>query len=230
MILRSSLLDQINTIQHGFGTKDEPLPEFTQDSWSNRPTWKQVHGTEVARITQPKQSCGLVDALETDTPGIPISVVTADCVPILFAHQSGRSVAAIHAGWKGTLARITEKFSEHLLKRSESPREWMAAIGPCIGPCCYEVSAELIEKFKDEFPEIDPKQWNPQVRRLDLAGLNLEILKKIGLGDVECIRSCTRCSTSPAFYSYRRGDRESRQYSAILIQTQKPSIPSRKLP
>jgi hypothetical protein len=217
MTLQSALLNEVKAIQHGFGTQSEPLPQFALEKWDDRPSWKQVHGTGIARVNQARQECGDVDALVTDSPLIPIAVVTADCVPLLFAHRSGRSIAAVHAGWRGTLARITEKLWSHLTERGENPKEWLAAIGPCIGPCCYEVSQELIETFQSSFPGVPSYLWNPQGRMLDLAALNRETLLQIGIGEVDLVRSCTRCSTSPKFYSYRRGDRESRQYSAIRI-------------
>ena len=229
MILRSPLLDQIKSIQHGFGTRNEPVPDFTHETWADRPTWKQVHGTEIAHVRQPKQTCGLVDGIVTQIPGLPIAIVTADCVPILFAHRSGRRVAAIHAGWRGTLDKITHKLWKMLLEQGEKPSEWVAAIGPCIGPCCYEVSSDLIDNFKSKFGNVDSDRWNPTHRRLDLASLNLENLKQIGLGEVDCIRACTQCSNSPAFYSFRKGDRDSRQFSAILIQSEKPGVSSSEL-
>ncbi len=217
MILRSPLLDQIKTIRHGFGTQSEPIPGVTLKHWADRPIWKQIHGTEISRVHQSGQNCGSVDALVTQIPQLPIAVVTADCVPLLFAHRSGRSIAAVHAGWRGTIARLTEKLWDLLIQEGEHPREWVAAIGPSIGPCCYEVSPELIENFKSKFPEVDPARWNPRERMLDLGSLHREILGKIGLGSIDSISACTRCSEKPTFYSYRRGDRESRQYSAIII-------------
>lgn len=225
MVIKSSILSKVPGISHGFGTRDEPIPSiFLQtgkESWDLAlPKWKQVHGSEIARVEKPGQECGEVDALMTRQKQIPLSVVTADCVPILLAHREGHFVAAVHAGWRGARARILKKLWKKLQEEEgQDPRDWVAAIGPAIGPCCYEVSPELAEDFKKEFSDLPQVQSVPRSRMLDLPTLQLEELKKIGLFEVECLRTCTKCTQGPeqpAFYSYRREGTGVRQWSVIM--------------
>jgi YfiH family protein len=233
MFLRGSILDAIPGVVHGFGTFLEPIPSIFQEEWDSvRPFWKQVHGTGIAEVHQPGQICGEVDGFFTDQLGIPIGVMTADCVPILLAHVSGKAVAAIHAGWRGTKARIVDLFFDRLVKKDSAQdpysfrdaQQWVAAIGPAIGPCCYEVSAELYQEFLSEFKHLGPEIGVSQFRKLDLPGIHEKNLRQIGLAQVDLIRQCTRCtrctpcSTEPLFHSFRRDPQEMRQYSLIMRQ------------
>lgn len=94
----------------------------------------------------------LGDALITDEPGILLSVRSADCVPVLLADSRARAVAAIHAGWKGMLGGIVEKTVGDMRRLFDSrPGNLRAAIGPCIGVCCYEVGEEVAENFRGRF-------------------------------------------------------------------------------
>jgi hypothetical protein len=92
------------------------------------------------------------DALVTNRPGVLLSIRTADCHPILIADSRGRAVAAIHAGWRGTLARIAEK-SVGVMRAvfGSNPRDLTAAIGPGIQACCYAVGEEVVAKFHGRF-------------------------------------------------------------------------------
>ena len=212
MYLKSKLLESISAVSHGFGTRDEPIPVEFQELWSlQRPHWKQIHGIGLAEVVTSAQECGEVDALFTSTR-FPIAVVTGDCVPILMAHSSGNAVAAIHAGWRGTKAHILSHVWDRLKQEGQKPSDWVAAIGPAIGPCCYEVSEELSNDFLREFGSYAV----PQKRILDLPEINAQELKGIGLSKVDIVRFCTRCSTNPYFHSYRRDGGGVRQWSMIL--------------
>jgi YfiH family protein len=214
--LKSEVLSNVPGIVFGFGTLAEPVPECVQPFWDrNSPQWKQVHGIASACINVSRQQCGDIDASYTRSQEIPIGVKTADCVPILMSHQSGKTVAAIHAGWKGTRARILRNLWDKLKTAGENPGEWVASIGPSIGPCCYEVSEELSQDFKTEFGT-----KTVFGRILDLPGINALELKEIGLPQVEIIRKCTRCSSFPLFHSHRREPQVLlRQFSVIMISS-----------
>lgn len=134
-MLTSDLLSKIERVKHGFGTIAAPVPAPFASFWNERPGWKQVHGTSVAEVCARGQECGEVDALYTFTVGIPIAVQTADCVPVLLARADGAGVAAAHAGWRGTRARVVQALWKALLSKGEKPQNWVAAIGPAIGPC-----------------------------------------------------------------------------------------------
>ena len=220
MILESELLKKITGITHGFGTRSEPIPKVFLAQWdTQRPTWQQVHGVNAVEVAEPKQSCGEADALYSRQPGIPIAIMTADCVPILLARASGGAVAAVHAGWRGTEARILTFLWDQLRAQGEKPADWVAAIGPAIGPCCYEVSEDLARSFSEKFGKHPGAVPSP--RHLDLPAINAAELRSLGMKDVEILRHCTRCSGSdadPTFFSYRREGKGTRQWSGMMIQ------------
>ncbi len=222
MHIRSALLDSISSIRHGFGTCAEPIPEPFTARWDeSRPRWKQVHGGACASITAPRQECGEADALHSSLAQIPIAVQTADCVPVLLASRAGRTVAAVHAGWRGTQARILVKLWEELKAQGHQPKSWVAAVGPAIGPCCYEVSEDLANDFAREFSGAGLKPV-PTHRHLDLPAINADELQRLGIGAVDLIRQCTRCSLdasgkSHLLHSYRREGSGCRQFSVAEI-------------
>lgn len=222
MAIKSNLLGSIKNIEHGFGTRLEPIALELKEVWEKKhPQWKQDHGNKWAEVKSPDQSCGNVDALYTAEPSIPIAVVTADCVPILLAKKDGTQVAAVHAGWRGTQAKILAELWKRLTSQGENPKNWIAAIGPAIGPCCYEVSQTLYDNFLKELEPATTKNANfIKNRFLDLPGINADALNKIGLSEVELIRKCTKCSRrtddSFEFFSYRREGAGTRQWSMII--------------
>jgi YfiH family protein len=206
-MISSKLLTSITGINHFFGTGNEELPETL-------PVWKQNHGTRAVEVLTPQQECGECDTIWTRQPNQPVAVKTADCVPILLARRDATAVAAIHAGWRGTRARIVQEFINSLTEKGE----WVAAIGPCIGPCCYEVSQELAADFRREFPNYGWSTPRTTERYLDLAAINEGQLKEVGIKEVEIIRACTFCAQKdgqPLFHSYRREGKGYRQFSVI---------------
>lgn len=219
MALQSELLKGLKRVVHNFGVLDEgPLPDL-KSCWANLPKWKQVHGVEMAKVSSPLQDCGQVDALYTSESQIPVAVITADCVPILMAHKDGKGVAAIHAGWRGTKALILEQVWKKLGHEGHQPGQWVAAVGPAIGPCCYQVGEDLAAEFQKDFGRFGVTQVVPSHRMLDLPRINFEVLKELGLAEVELLRYCTQCSVGPRFHSYRRSQGQSagRQYSGLVI-------------
>ena len=115
---------------------------------------KQIHSDVVHPFPQlPDRPCK-GDASITDRPGLLLGVQTADCVPILIVDPRKRAVAAVHAGWRGTLGRIVEKTVGRLrLEYGSKPGGLLAALGPSIGPCCYEVGADFVAKFAAQFAD-----------------------------------------------------------------------------
>lgn len=225
--LESSLLAKVPGIAHGFGTAHDPAPEKWRSEWeATRPEWKQVHGVGVARVAGPRQACGEVDALWTDAPESWIGVATADCVPILLADREGRAVATIHAGWRGTLARIVKPVLLQMERAGYSADSLVAAIGPSIRSCCFEVGEDLVENFVTEFPQIPQDLLNPRYRHLDLVTVNEALLRGMGVSEIEVLPYCTRCcrgesrgstagTSEFAFASYRRDGGGTRQWSII---------------
>jgi polyphenol oxidase len=218
--LFSKTLSRIS-VAHAFGTRAQPVNEPFRIVWDPyHPRWKQVHGTDSTEVLHQGQACGEVDALYSFKHNVPIGVMTADCVPILLARKDGKGVAAVHAGWRGTKARILEKLWHALKARGEKPSDWVAAIGPAIGPCCYEVSEELASDFEREFTEAGAKLAVPSARHLDLPAINAWQLERMGIAEIDLMRACTRCSgpvDDPTFHSYRREGGGHRQFSIIVI-------------
>ena len=114
---------------------------------------RQFHSDVICLAAAPGAEAPKADALITNTPGLLLGVQTADCVPILLADTRRRAVAAIHAGWRGTLARIAVKtLGQMRMEFGTEPRDVVAALGPAIGRCCYEVGPEVAQAFAAQFP------------------------------------------------------------------------------
>ncbi len=113
---------------------------------------RQIHSDLIHRVegTPAKPLAG--DGLVTDTPGLVIAVQTADCLPVILVDRKRRAVGVFHAGWRGTVKRIVEKGVGEMRRYFKSePRDVVAAIGPGVGGCCYEVGEEVRTKFGMQF-------------------------------------------------------------------------------
>lgn len=188
------------------------------------------------------------DALITRERGLLLAVQTADCVPILLADTENRAVAAIHSGWRGTLKRIAEKTLGRMrMEFGTHPQNVIAAVGPSIGRCCYEVGSDVAREFAAQFP--DAREWfdgpfdalaagdhdsnwlpwltmrppghpppAPKVQ-LDLIAANRSILTNAGIPPARIFSSdfCTACRTD-LFFSYRRERATGRMMAAIGIR------------
>jgi len=220
-LISSKLLLSVPGIVHGFGTANELVPGVLADAWSSKPEKKQTHGKEVTEVVEPRQECGDADGIFSALAGIPISVITADCVPIVLARRDGKRVAAIHAGWRGLIGGIVDTFGERLAAKGESPTDWVAAVGPTIGSCCYEVSEKLAAQFVAHFHWMAPELVSPRHRYLELNAIAEAELRRIGIAEVDNLRLCTMCTRDAQknylFRSYRRGDRGPQLHSGAMI-------------
>jgi YfiH family protein len=189
-------------IDHGFGTRP-----WTPDT-SAMATVRQIHSNQVLAVAQPGLA-GEADALISYIPGLTLSIRTADCYPILIADPQTRSVAAIHAGWRGTAGRIVaETMAKMQADFGSRPQDLHAAIGPGIGVCCYEVGEEVARQFGLEGRG-----------KIDLARVNREQLIECGVpaAQIHSINRCTQCDAE-VFHSYRRdGDQAGRMISFIRV-------------
>lgn len=206
---------------------------------------KQIHSDAIHLFhAAPAHPCK-GDASTTNRPGVLLGVQTADCVPILLVDCQKRAVAAIHAGWKGTLARIAEKTVGRMrLEFGSKPADLLAAIGPSIGSCCYEVGAEFVTKFSAQFAdaseyfdeprtgdEPNPLQWlnmappghqpPPRNVHLDLPKANRAQLLAAGLRpqNIFSCGLCTACHTDYFFSHRREAGLTGRLMSVIGIRT-----------
>jgi YfiH family protein len=201
-MLVSPLLEQLDWIEHGFGTRAAPL---SQDGMASL---KQIHSAKCL-LAGAAACAGEGDALITNQVGVAVSVRTADCYPILLADPVTRSIAAVHAGWRGAAAGVVrETIARMRLEFGTRPEDLWAAIGPGIGACCYEVGEEVARKFgRDSAGRIDLAAANRG--QLLEAGVAAERVHKMGL--------CTYCDTG-RFHSYRRDkDAAGRMVSYIRL-------------
>ncbi|MEO8052831.1 MAG: peptidoglycan editing factor PgeF [Acidobacteriota bacterium] len=187
-MLYSSLLTELKWLHHGFGTRADSVP---QDSMASL---KQIHSGVVLSAAQP--GCvGEGDALVTSLPTLPVSVRTADCYPILLADDRNRAVAAVHAGWRGTAARIVIGTLEEMRRLyGTEAADVYAAVGPGIGGCCYEVGFEVAQQFGLK-----------QAGVVDLAAINRGQLLDAGVPEthIDVLGGCTKCDAH-LYHSYRR--------------------------
>jgi len=174
---------------------------------------RQVHGAGLAVATR-AGSVGQADVLMTDRPGLPLAIFTADCLPIVVYDPPNRRLAMAHAGWRGTVESAARVAVEALVKAGGRPEAFLAAIGPSIGPCCYEVDRPVIDRLGAVFPGVSgdwvtatrPGKW-----MLDLWKANEDQLREAGLIEarIDNPRLCTACRAD-LFFSYRRGRGEGR--------------------
>jgi YfiH family protein len=216
-IYRVSELDRMDWLIHGFGTRNADIP----GRFSRLATLKQVHWAECVAGAGRSGALGTGDALLENTPGAVVAVKTADCVPLLLVDPDHRAVAAVHAGWRGTVAGIPKIAVAALgAKFGSRAGDLHAAIGPAIGECCYEVGPEVAAQFGVEGrAHIDLAE---QVRlQLEAAGVSRQRIYMAGL--------CTKCRTE--FHSFRRdGEAAGRLYSyAGILETGSAGLASTRL-
>jgi len=172
-------------------------------------TVRQVHGTEVYVLKDPDAGPPLdgYDAVITGLAGPAVGVLTADCVPILLYDPAGRAVGAVHAGWAGTVGGIAGSAVRAMAAEYGSkPEDILAAIGPSIGPCCYEVDEKVVSPLMRNV-RIDDGLINatrPGHWLLDLWETNVRMLVSAGMprANITVMGLCTACNTS-RFYSHR---------------------------
>jgi YfiH family protein len=201
-------------LEHGFGTRRSA-------GWNRQPglaSLHQIHSDICLYVTGGSGRVGEGDALMTDVPGVRVGVRTADCIPILLVDPTCRAVAAVHAGWRGTAQNICSKTVAAMGRQFGSrPEELLGAVGPGIGPCCYEVGPEVAVRFRDLFPERDDLD---RPAHLDLPLANRRQLLAAGLQPehVWLARLCTFCS-GDEFHSWRReGDQAGRMIAMVGVK------------
>jgi polyphenol oxidase len=188
-------------------------------------TCRQAHGDDVAVLERVPEDFPQVDALITAVPGIYPAIKTADCMPILLVDRVRRVSAAVHAGWRGTVKRITRKVV--LLLKSQfkcRAEDIVAGLGPAIGSCCYEVDGTVLVPFCQSVPDGDRfvgkarKQDSEGERRtLDLAAANRAELLREGIppANIHDMALCTCCSPDLLF-SYRRDGKLSGRHLSLV--------------
>jgi YfiH family protein len=200
-------------LAHGFGLRAPDLAPEPREETLRRAAarvsgagrllvLRQVHGARVAAA--PWDEPPEADAAVADAAGLLLGIQTADCLPVLLVDPVRRHVAAAHAGWRGTALGVAREALLALVARGSRPEHVVAALGPGVGPCCYEVGDELREAFGPEGaaffhtgprgkPRLDVRAAN--VRQLEAAGVRAEAIHHVA--------ECTFCRAD-RYYSYRR--------------------------
>ncbi len=185
----------------------------------------QVHGNEVVVVSRPDLAPNARgDALATATPGLAIGAQVADCVPVLLADIEGRAVAAVHSGWRGTVAGVLPAAIVALARLGVAPADILAAIGPAARKCCYEVGDEVVAALEEISPppEDDREGWlgqGPRRWHVDLPVVLRRQLRAAGVGSENIHDSglCTICRPDLLF-SYRRDGLDAgRMFAAIEL-------------
>ncbi|MCT9823554.1 YfiH family protein [Pseudomonas sp. TE36184] len=230
---KANNLGSVPGVDHGFCSINDP--QRPEDVF----ICKQIHSASVMEW----QADRVANTVEAD--GVltrhhhPIAVITADCLPILFASNNGDWVAAVHGGWKGLQRGIIASAVQRFAAEGVAVDQLQVAIGPSIKPCCYEVSAAFIAEFQSDqghlwphrqapwsaeqpAPLLTPKIAPPQARQagsawFDLSGYGLMLLQAAGIRreQIEVSEVCTYC-TSPTFASYRRRTHQPQEAKTLL--------------
>jgi YfiH family protein len=213
-------------VLHGFGTRK--FSGFPPDIKFELVTVKQVHRSRTLILGSPQRglarySSFRFDSMITNQPGIALGVRTADCLPLLLLDPERKVIGAVHAGWRGTVEKISQKVVGRMSKSfGTKPANLQAGIGPAIGRCCYEVGEDVVSAFRSSFP-----WWaeafsfrGSQLPKLNLIYANVCQLLEAGLRMVNIykLNLCT-CCREDLFYSYRRNKKEKgKQLSFIALK------------
>jgi YfiH family protein len=208
LVARSSLLAGIPGFRHCLrgkpseerGTDDAPIPSEPRVVLRIR----QVHGARVAAAWKggPFPPPGTeADAAATDRPGVLLRLLVADCLPVFLVDPEGPAAALAHAGWRGLAAGVIEAVVAALEKRGSAPGRLFAAVGPSIGPCCYEVGEEVARGVGEGGGAAPGPSGRP---RVDLFGAARARLLALGVPEARIAPRppCSACRAG-AFHSHR---------------------------
>lgn len=193
---------------------------------------EQVHGAGIVKASKEERGRGTlspegairrVDGFISNVPNVPLTIFTADCVPIFILDPVRKAIGLVHAGWRGTLCRMTERVVTMMEKEYGSrPEELIVALGPSIGPCCYQVGREVVSAFQEQFPDWssfisskpDGERW-----ALDLWEATRIQLMRVKVKDDNIIngRVCTSCHNDIFFSLRRDGFPTGRMMSLMML-------------
>jgi polyphenol oxidase len=190
-------------------------------NFGNMTNNKQIHSGIVNIVN--KEDIGIIrdgDALITSLTNVPLITFVADCVSIAFVDPVQKVIGVAHAGWRGTYENISSKLLQEMKENYDSnPKDVLCVIGPSIGPCCYEVSDELIEKFNTNITIQNEKFYIIKEGKphLDLWKINEITLEKSGILKENIFNSnlCTSCNKD-MFHSYRKHNQTSKRLGMII--------------
>lgn len=203
----------IDDLKDAFKNNEFTLSNLTSNSQIHSDI---VHIVEESDINERREG----DALITNLKNVPLLVFTADCVPVAIIDKKLKAIGVAHAGWRGTYAEIAKKtVSEMQKKYGSSVEDLVCIIGPSIGECCYEVSKDLYDKFKDKFVSTNDDLYKIKNDKyyLNLQNINKYSLESIYIKPENIIKLdiCTNCNCDK-FYSYRGHNKTPHRIGTIL--------------
>lgn len=203
--------------------EDDLFKTFTREEFNliNLTRNSQIHSSIVNKIDENNIGQRIDgDALITNILQVPLLILTADCVPIVIVDPINKAIGIAHAGWRGTYDKISEKTIEKMKNNYNSdPKDLICVIGPSIGPCCYEVSKDLAEKFNTNLANYAEKFdiIKDDKHYLDLWKVNEFMLKgcRVKEKNIINLQICTNCNYDK-FYSYRKHDKTSKRIGTMI--------------
>ena len=202
----------------GDGRKTENIFNFAQ---SNIPNFKtivipeQIHSTNVSvfnsNLMENIERVSETDGVITDDVNSILTVITADCSPLIFVEKKQGLIGISHQGWRGSVKRLGQKMVKKIIEMGGKKEEIIVAIGPSIGQCCYDVEDERYYQFIEEFEDYADKIFHRHSGKLhlNLTLLNYLQIKELGVPErnIDHFPFCTRCDKKH-FFSYRRDKRQ----------------------
>ncbi len=208
--------DDINNVHDN----ERILCESLSLKLNNLTATKQEHTDNIEVIDESRIGYGInkpwdkgVDACITTLKNVPLLCYSADCVPVLIYAADIEAIAAVHAGWRGTDARITGKTVKKLIEMGAKAENIYAAIGPCIHKCCYEVSGDVALRFDAGYYDV---KVNDKYM-LDLASVNCDLIKDCGVKEenISVCDMCTKCNNE-IFFSHRAQNGKSGTLAGVI--------------
>lgn len=179
---------------------------------------RQVHGANHLHCS----GSGRIHETEADIliasePGCPVAVRTADCLPLLLADPVNGVIAAVHAGWRGTVQQVAARTVEKMAGLGAAIDSIHASLGPCIGPCCFEIGEDTADQLASCSGDTASAISRNGRITADLAALNAMQLNECGIPDrrIETLGLCTSCHPE-RFYSYRRDNGKTGRHLAVV--------------
>ncbi|ACY12818.1 peptidoglycan editing factor PgeF [Haliangium ochraceum] len=179
---------------------------------------KHVHGNAVWVVGEPLPEPAEFDGLVSDQPGQILGAFAADCIPIVFADPEARVCGAAHAGWRGTLSGVAGNVIARMLERGSKAADVRVALGPSIGPCCFEVGPEVVAAFREVWGDLAGMVVaGPRREHIDLRVVSRAVLERAGVSreHLDDTPPCTMCHEE-RFFSYRRDGREGGMHMGFI--------------
>ena len=179
---------------------------------------RHVHGTAVWKVGEPAPDPAEFDGLVTDRPGPVLGAFAADCIPILFADPVAKVIGAAHAGWRGTVGGVAGNVITRMVELGAKPAAIRVALGPSIGPECFEVGPEVVEQFRAAFGDVPGMVvQGPKKEHIDLRVATRTVLERAGVAaeHIDDKPPCTKCEAD-RFFSYRRDGKDGGVHMAFI--------------